>query len=86
MVLDPHAQSIDENREKDSLLKILVLHELFDPFLNTAHDVHVIAAHALDEFFRRRNLRFLVFFVAATGTIVQVGAPLNAIFQCNSAI
>lgn len=31
MILDSHAQSVNENRQKNTLLEVLMLHEFLDP-------------------------------------------------------
>jgi len=36
VILDPHAQSVDENRQEDALLEVLVLDELLDPASHAA--------------------------------------------------
>jgi len=91
VVLDSHAQSINEYRQKNTLLEIFVLDELLDASLYGAQRAEATVPGAFQEPFDPRGLLPLFAVVrpliaalqlAATGTIVNVGRqPLRAILQ-----
>lgn len=89
VILDSHAQSVNENRQKNTLLEVFVLHELLDPPSYAAQRADAAVAGGAQESSRARRLLPLlgvlrpliaVLLLTATGTIVDVRCqPLRTI-------
>lgn len=91
MILDPHAQGVDEDRQQDTLLEVLVLDQPLDPPSHAAQRADAAVAGGSQEPSRpRRPLPLLALvrrlvaalLLAAAGTVVDVGRqPLRALLQ-----